>query len=129
MPTEASKILAEADWPTHITQDPSKQGTVVETVDEFMQALLYGDHLDDVVVFPDGLRKLGQFDSMPEYILAVQKKDTVRNWLESVSASTLGNIRAKLYYFDDDKEQWSVRKNEEGNPLLLLCLFHLCLFV
>ena len=110
-----ASLLKENDWPAFITGDPDKQATVVQTVDEFMQALLYGEHLNDVIVLPDGLRKLGQVDAMPDYILNAKNEENVRKWLESVPASMLGNIRAKLYYFDDEKEQWSVRKNEEGD--------------
>jgi hypothetical protein len=41
------------------------QAVVVESVEDFMDELLFGDHMDTAVVLKDGIRKLDMDDAMP----------------------------------------------------------------
>ena len=38
--------------------DPAKQPTLIADAEQFFDELVFGDHLDDLVVFRDGLYKL-----------------------------------------------------------------------
>lgn len=52
------KAMLQNVWPMDLLEDPTKQARVVNTVDEFLRAVLVGDHLDTFVVFPNGISAL-----------------------------------------------------------------------
>lgn len=67
---------AEWPWPEDVVLDPAKQPRFVTSVDEFFYELQYGCHMDQVVVFPDGVRLLGQQDVVhPEIATALALGD------------------------------------------------------
>eukprot|EP00930_Biecheleria_cincta_P048793 TRINITY_DN34057_c0_g1_i1.p1 TRINITY_DN34057_c0_g1~~TRINITY_DN34057_c0_g1_i1.p1 ORF type:complete len:461 (+),score=72.44 TRINITY_DN34057_c0_g1_i1:68-1450(+) len=57
-----SKVMDAAGWPwpRELVLNPTKLPHFVDSVDEFLKVLQFGDHMDKIIVFPDGLRKLGQ---------------------------------------------------------------------
>lgn len=66
------EVMQAADWPwpEDLVCHPSKQPRFVHSVDEFWRELQLGCHLNEIVVFPDGLRQLGQLDAMDSRIAA-----------------------------------------------------------
>jgi hypothetical protein len=105
----------EPAWPSSLLNDPSKQPTVVESVEEFIDQVFYGNHMHDIVVLRDGLRKMNQYEAMPPCVRDV--KGGVRDFLDSIDDSSLEELRGKIYYMDEEKEQLSVSRNEDGTTL------------
>eukprot|EP00927_Polykrikos_kofoidii_P071483 TRINITY_DN67744_c0_g1_i1.p1 TRINITY_DN67744_c0_g1~~TRINITY_DN67744_c0_g1_i1.p1 ORF type:complete len:482 (+),score=70.81 TRINITY_DN67744_c0_g1_i1:214-1446(+) len=54
--------MAAADWPwpEHVVCHPQKQPRFIHSVEELIFEMQRGCHMDEIVVFPDGLRALGQ---------------------------------------------------------------------
>ena len=46
-------------WPEHTVLDPAKAPRFVHSVSDFLAELQSGCHIDEIVVFPDGIEKLG----------------------------------------------------------------------
>lgn len=123
-----ARVIAQSGWPQEIFDDPKKkvgaryllaqtpvgalkpsrpesltctslQPRLVSTREEFLEELLLGNHLNDVVVFPGGLRAFGLEDSVPAYLTdAVRKSATVREFLQNVADDKLSELKARLYY-------------------------------
>lgn len=75
------------------------QPRVARSCEEFFDALLLGNHMDDVIVFPNGLRELGLHDSMPESLAnAARRSRTVREFLRAVPTAKLATLKARLYH-------------------------------
>lgn len=66
--TEYERGLLKDGWPMDLIEDPAKQARVVRTPTEFLEAVLVGDHLQEFVVFPEGVEamKLGWEETVPE---------------------------------------------------------------
>lgn len=66
----ARTVLNAADWPwpEHVVLDPAKRPRFVHTVEEFWKEVQHGSHLNEIVVFPDGVRLLGQTDALHDGI-------------------------------------------------------------
>ena len=47
-------------WPEHLLLDPSKGPRFLSSADELLSELQLGTHMDEVLVLPDGVEKLGQ---------------------------------------------------------------------
>lgn len=85
---------------------------LVETAEEFIDIALLGDHMDDVVVLKDGLKKLGMENAMPKDILAgVAKSSTVREFLDTLSPDRLQHLKGRIYYSRQGK--WELGKEKE----------------
>ncbi len=92
-------LLEESGWPLGIFEDPSKKPIIIETVEEFVDALLYGDHMGKIIVLKDGIYKLGLENSIPTEISEVAgKSTTVREFLHSVDEETLKDSNANIKY-------------------------------
>ncbi len=92
-------LLEESGWPLGIFEDPSKKPIIIETVQEFVDALLYGDHMGKIIVLKDGIYKLGLENSIPTEISVVAgKSKTVREFLHSVDEETLKDSNANIKY-------------------------------
>jgi hypothetical protein len=82
-------VLQRCGWPVDAFADPAKQPREVADAQTFYQELFHGEHLDDIVVLKDGLRKLGQHDAMPTSILsAVEQSATVPEFLGRLDDET-----------------------------------------
>ena len=82
-------MLQRCGWPVDAFADPAKQPREVADAQTFYQELFHGEHLDDIVVLKDGLRKLGQHDAMPTSILsAVEQSATVPEFLGRLDDET-----------------------------------------
>ena len=65
--TVQEKALVRDVWPMELLEDPSKQAKVVSTAEDFLKAVLIGDHIEDIVVFPNGVDALGiGWSTVPE---------------------------------------------------------------
>lgn len=100
-----SVFFAEAQWPS---PQPHQQPEVVHTAEELVEAILYGAHVDRVVVFPGGLSKIGHEDMLPEDMTqAMRNSANTLRWLEHLSeprleAIKLGKARAAHAACRDD---------------------------
>lgn len=74
MASAAIQLLRNAGWPVDYFNQEEKKPTFLTTAEEFIDAVLLGDHMDDVVVLSDGLKKLDMENAMPKDILSVRKK-------------------------------------------------------
>eukprot|EP00928_Gymnodinium_smaydae_P000140 TRINITY_DN10050_c0_g1_i2.p1 TRINITY_DN10050_c0_g1~~TRINITY_DN10050_c0_g1_i2.p1 ORF type:complete len:516 (+),score=99.42 TRINITY_DN10050_c0_g1_i2:41-1549(+) len=73
------RVMSAADWPwpERSVLDPRHRPRFVWSVEEFLRELQYGCHLDEIVVFPDGLRQLGQHEALhPQVRAAVDRVGT-----------------------------------------------------
>ena len=84
-------------WPKRLLEDPSKQAIEVSSAEEFLRAVLIDNHIDDVVILPNGsnIMKLGWEDTVPV---------DLRNFLETcengknVAAGLLKNPKMLTSY-------------------------------
>jgi len=92
-------LLEESGWPLDIFEDPAKRPIVLHSVDEFVEALLYGDHMGKVVVLKDGITKLGLDKSIPSSISEVVNRcASVREFLNKLDDETLKDSNANIKY-------------------------------
>lgn len=117
------EIIKKSGWPPHLFDDPEKQPTVVETAKEFVQEVLLGKHLDDVIVLKNGLTKLDMWDAIPQDFLdAVKSSSTVREFLDKLSDERKRELKTRLYYTETGKWKYGkekeLRKDAQGNSLL-----------
>jgi len=95
--------------------DSSKKARVVHDFPTFLQELLHGEHMDDVVVFRDGIRKLGMEDCVPDYLSKpLRNAKNVRTLLMEMEDDHLDKIDGHVYSFENGKEDEPVRKSAEG---------------
>ena len=55
-------------WPESVLTDEAKAPRFVHSVQEFLHELRSGCHMDEILVFPDGLRRLGQVHALDQRI-------------------------------------------------------------
>lgn len=112
-------LFAESGWDTALGEygqlEASKKPRVVHDFATFLQELLHGEHMDDVVVFRDGIRKLQMEDCVPEYLRKVLgTTSNVRTALMEMDAASLEQIDGHVYSFENGKEDEPVRKRADG---------------
>ena len=56
--SESELAMLRNTWPMELLEDPSKQAREVNTPEEFLRAVLVGDHIESLVVFPNGTKAL-----------------------------------------------------------------------
>eukprot|EP00928_Gymnodinium_smaydae_P041604 TRINITY_DN28136_c0_g1_i1.p1 TRINITY_DN28136_c0_g1~~TRINITY_DN28136_c0_g1_i1.p1 ORF type:complete len:410 (+),score=98.33 TRINITY_DN28136_c0_g1_i1:117-1346(+) len=80
---EARRACAGAGWPQALLEDAGKAPRVVETREAFLEELVHGSHLNQVVVFPEGARLLGQDVALdPKVRAAAEAAGTAYEFLE-----------------------------------------------
>eukprot|EP01052_Picozoa_sp_SAG31_P037867 SAG31_NODE_4960_length_2834_cov_2.174040_6_plen_63_part_00 len=57
-----------------LLHDPKRAPRVVLSGQQFIDELLFGEHLNEVVVLKDGLRKLDQQSAMPANIVSALRQ-------------------------------------------------------
>lgn len=111
------KMLIQSGWVPDGIQ-PNQQPRVVEDVESFIQEGFYGDHMNDVVVLKDGIRKLGMANDVPDWLAStVPQSSTIWQVLEDIGPEVREKIDARVYYFNDGREREHKYKDSNGNEL------------
>ena len=78
------RALEVAGWPASLS-DPSKRPHVVDDVDTFERLLLFGSHVDRILVLRDGIRRLRLGDCLPPLVEDAARGETcVRRFLDKL---------------------------------------------
>lgn len=135
---DLQKALEIAGWPASLLA-PEKRPTIIEdakvraaavrfltarrrisrhriAAQEFEDAILYGSHVDDILVLKDGVRKMGQEDAVPPEIMdAVRRERCCRSFLDALSKETLGSLRGRVYCTPSDThDEYELKKRADG---------------
>ena len=122
MASQAAMTLAEAldvaGWPQSLAEDASKAPTVLEDAAAFVDCLLWGKHVDDIVVLRGGVSKLSQDGALPDSVArAVRMQPDTRAFLGALDARLLESLRGRVYCTGADRREWELRKSKSGAPL------------
>lgn len=98
---------------------PEQQPDVVHTVEEFLEIVLFQPHLDRVVVFPDGVRKLGQEEGIPEAVrqAACSSRD-VRGFLAALGPESQEAFRGRLWHYGKKGSEKELKKKPDKRKSL-----------
>lgn len=110
--TDEQALIAWAGWPSQLFEDPKRQPRLVACVDAFVRELLLGNHLYDVVVFPNGLDALGlgELEALPPWLWTALDAETeaagragaptVLGFLRRLESDVLEQHKAALEFVD-----------------------------
>ena len=116
-------------WPEHLLLDPSKGPRFLSSADELLSELQLGTHMDEVLVLPDGVEKLGQSPLDPRFQHALGLGDddqakgppccTAYEVLEKLAPTgMLHELRGKVSFRLDPNERKKERDSKAGGPSL-----------
>eukprot|EP00939_MAST-03C_sp_MAST-3C-sp1_P004502 g4502.t1 len=96
-----AEAMERSGWPISdlVRGDPNRNPTVAKNVDDFLEKMAYGNHMDDIVVLRGGLDALGQKNAMPAEVLrSARGSGTVGEFLRNVDPPMLKDLRGRIYY-------------------------------
>jgi len=108
--------VVEDPFLQQLLNDTEKACTLVQDARQMTNLILYGEHIDQVLVLKNGLRQLGLEDSMPKsFRNAVADRTDLCSFLEALQKDglELSTIDASLYYWDGKKEH-RVKRDDSG---------------
>ena len=106
-----AEALDVAGWPQSLAEDASKAPTVLEDAAAFVDCLLWGKHVDDIVVLRGGVSKLSQDGALPDSVArAVRMQPDTRAFLGALDARLLESLRGRVYCTGVDRREWELRK-------------------
>lgn len=117
-------------WPKHVLLDPAKQPRFVSSVDELWREMQSGCHLNKVIVFPGGVKAVGQQDAMDLQIrdalgfsLGADESCEAKSAYEVLerleSTDALDRLKAKIMYRHTDASDKKTRSaGGSGNSVL-----------
>lgn len=107
-------VINQSGWPREIFTDPSKKPRIVNTKEEFLEELFFGNHMNNVVVFPNGIKEFGMESAVPLYITeCLRSSSTVREFLSKVPADKREQLKGRLYHKKDKERRWKVGSEKE----------------
>ena len=112
--------LEVAGWPASLASQRDKHATIVRSVDEFERLLLFGGHLDRILVLRDGVRLLGLEQALPAEVADAAVGETcVRRFLQRLGDDTaLQQLRGRVYLTPkDSKDEVELRRGADGAEL------------
>ncbi|KAK3243537.1 hypothetical protein CYMTET_46818, partial [Cymbomonas tetramitiformis] len=99
-------------WPVREDQLPE----VVHTAEEFLEVLLFEQHLERVVVLPNGVELLGQADSIPKALSgAVRKSALVSNVLSALDSDAKARLKGRLWHYGRRNSEQEMTRSKSGN--------------
>ena len=112
-------LLRDSGWPMELLSDPKMQPRVVSSAEEFADELMFGEHMDEVVVLKGGCELLQQQEAVPTAISsAIQGNTTVRGFLDSLSQDTRKTHNARIYHLNDSgRDTKQLRKDASGREM------------
>lgn len=118
-PMSLEEALEVAGWPKTLLT-PDKQPEIMDDLAQFEHQLLFGSHIDRVLVVRGGVRRLNQSDALPPQVIgAAAGESSVRRFLAELGKDDeLQELRGRLYYTPPDtREEQEITKNSDGTPL------------
>jgi hypothetical protein len=115
-PLTGSGAARRSGWPLDLLLDPAKQPRVVGSAAELVNELLFGEHLDEIVVLKGGVELLQQQGAVPAPVLAAAEgSDTVRGFLEGLDERTRQTHNARVYHLEKGgRSTRQLRKDASG---------------
>eukprot|EP00930_Biecheleria_cincta_P057277 TRINITY_DN43246_c0_g1_i1.p1 TRINITY_DN43246_c0_g1~~TRINITY_DN43246_c0_g1_i1.p1 ORF type:complete len:468 (+),score=70.13 TRINITY_DN43246_c0_g1_i1:59-1405(+) len=107
-PTElpAGEVL----WPIREDQKPE----VVHSVEEFMEALQLQEHLERVVVLPNGIDLLGQKHALPQELCQASRGScSVRQMMAAMGPQSMRRFRARLWHYSEKGREKEIKVPKE----------------
>ncbi|CAE7739505.1 XRCC6 [Symbiodinium sp. CCMP2456] len=102
---EERQMVRELGWPVELLEDPRKQPRLIDSPEEFARALLLEDHLEDIVILQDGLKRAGlaESEALPPWLSkALDSADgSVLQCLRQLEPAELAAHKAALEFPDD----------------------------
>ncbi|CAE7248843.1 XRCC6 [Symbiodinium sp. CCMP2592] len=99
------QMVRELGWPVELLEDPQKQPRLVHSPEEFARALLLEDHLEDVVILQDGLKRAGlaESEALPPWLSKAldDAEGSVLQCLRQLEPAELAAHKAALEFPDD----------------------------
>ena len=95
------------------------QPRLLSSADEFVRELMYGEHMDEIVVLRNGCELLQQQGAVPTPITgAIQGNKTVRAFLRDLGEETRRTHNARVYYLDESgRHTRQLRRDAGGKEL------------
>jgi len=101
-------------WPVRPDQMPE----IVNTVEEFLDAMLFQTHIDRIVVLPNGINLMRQDLGIPEELChAVRCSSSVREFLKVLSSSQEDTYRARLWHYSVHGVESEVKSDKRSKLL------------
>jgi len=115
---DMAKALEIAGWPSSLLA-AEKQPTIIEDVKDFEEAILYGSHVDEILVLKDGVHKLGQADAVPpDFLDAARRSGSCSSFLDALGDETLAKLRGRVYCTTcGTRDEYELKKRADGSPL------------
>eukprot|EP00928_Gymnodinium_smaydae_P007551 TRINITY_DN12705_c0_g3_i1.p1 TRINITY_DN12705_c0_g3~~TRINITY_DN12705_c0_g3_i1.p1 ORF type:complete len:445 (-),score=57.24 TRINITY_DN12705_c0_g3_i1:194-1528(-) len=110
--------VAGWSWPEEQVLNSSKLPRFVHTVDDFLREVQLGSHLNEVVVFPDGLRLLEQESALRPEIRQILTESSTRNGYDVLkkfaSAGILEHLKGSVRYIASEDPACKQETNAGG---------------
>lgn len=121
MPAETQTLaeaLRVAGWPASL-DCASKQPHICQSLDEFEDLVLYGQHIDRIIVLKDGTRRLQQQSALPDNVLDAARGETcVRSFLRRLAVSSpLEELGGRLYCTPEGSRDEKELTKRDGKEL------------
>eukprot|EP00041_Stephanoeca_diplocostata_P014022 m.251825 g.251825 ORF g.251825 m.251825 type:complete len:414 (+) comp19546_c0_seq1:200-1441(+) len=120
-------VIDQSGWPEEVFKDESKKPKVVHSKEDFLEELFFGNHMNDVVVFPNGIKEFGMESAVPQYLTeCLRSSSTVREFLSKIPADKRERLKGRVYHKKDKARRWIVgsekelKKSQDGETLYSL---------
>ena len=113
------KALEIAGWPATLAQ-PQYQPEIVQSAEEFERQLLFGSHVDRVLVLRNGVQLLGLEQSLPPEVADAAAGETcVRRFLQKLGDDeALRQLRGRVYLTPKgSKDEKELKRGADGAEL------------
>lgn len=95
--------------------DPGKAPRVFGSAEAFIDALLVGKHVDELLVLRDGLSKLGLANAFRRDVLsAVERSRSIPEFASRVGAHELEQLDGRVYFWQEGRES-TLKRDRDGN--------------
>lgn len=113
-----ARALEVAGWPASLAA-PAKAPHVIRDLLEFEDEVLFGVHINRVVVLPGGVAKLGHGDALPAYVCdAAHGETSVTAFLERLGDDEhLRTLRGRVYCTPPGSRDERELKENDGTTL------------
>lgn len=106
-----------------ILLDPAKQPRVVDSVEEFMEELLFGKHLGEIVVLRKGLQKMRLLDSLPKVFhqasLETSNARDFLRYIETQKPGYLKTLKGHVHFYDKEEgREYTLKRGDKSDDLL-----------
>jgi hypothetical protein len=113
------RALEIAGWPASLC-DEAKQPWVLDDERVFKDLLMYGSHIDRIIVLRDGIARLGLERALPEELASLAEGETcVRKFLDRLGDDEkLRGLRGRVYCTRHGaREERELKKDADGAEL------------